>query len=52
MLPSPEVKSPASPSIIALLVAVAAVSPLGINMYLPAMPGMARSLGVDSPPSS
>jgi MFS transporter, DHA1 family, multidrug resistance protein len=27
--------------------AVAAVSPLGINMYLPSMPGMARDLGVD-----
>ena len=32
---------------IALLMAVAAVSPLGINMYLPSMPGMARALGVD-----
>jgi DHA1 family bicyclomycin/chloramphenicol resistance-like MFS transporter len=32
---------------IALLMAVAAVSPLGINMYLPSMPGMARDLGVD-----
>lgn len=30
-----------------MLVAVAAVSPLGINVYLPSMPGMARSLGVD-----
>jgi DHA1 family bicyclomycin/chloramphenicol resistance-like MFS transporter len=35
------------PSFIALLVAVSAVSPLGINMYLPSMPGMARALGVD-----
>lgn len=26
---------------------MSAVSPLGINMYLPSMPGMARSLGVD-----
>jgi MFS transporter, DHA1 family, multidrug resistance protein len=32
---------------IALLIAIAAVSPLGINMYLPSMPGMARALGVD-----
>ncbi|MCK9510577.1 MAG: multidrug effflux MFS transporter [Pigmentiphaga sp.] len=32
---------------ILLLVAVAAISPLGINIYLPSMPGMARSLGVD-----
>jgi DHA1 family bicyclomycin/chloramphenicol resistance-like MFS transporter len=31
----------------ALLIAVAAVSPLGITMYLPSMPGMARALGVD-----
>jgi MFS transporter, DHA1 family, multidrug resistance protein len=37
----------AKPSFIALLIAVAAVSPLGINMYLPSMPGMARALGVD-----
>jgi len=35
------------PSLIALLIAVSAVSPLGINMYLPSMPGMARALGVD-----
>jgi MFS transporter, DHA1 family, multidrug resistance protein len=35
------------PSFIALLIAVAAVSPLGINMYLPSLPGMARALGVD-----
>jgi DHA1 family bicyclomycin/chloramphenicol resistance-like MFS transporter len=35
------------PSFIALLVAVSAVSPLGINMYLPSMPGMARALEVD-----
>jgi MFS transporter, DHA1 family, multidrug resistance protein len=32
--------------LIALLIAVSAVSPLGINMYLPSMPSMARSLGV------
>ncbi len=32
---------------ILLLVAVAAVSPLGINVYLPSMPGMARDLAVD-----
>jgi MFS transporter, DHA1 family, multidrug resistance protein len=37
----------AKPSIIALLIAVSAVSPLGINMYLPSMPGMARAFGVD-----
>src|SRR5215211_8599013 len=37
----------ARPSFIALLVAVSAVSPLGINMYLPSMPGMARAFGVD-----
>ena len=37
----------AKPSFIALLIAVSAVSPLGINMYLPSMPGMARALGVD-----
>ena len=35
------------PGLIALLIAVSAVSPLGINMYLPSMPGMARALGVD-----
>jgi DHA1 family bicyclomycin/chloramphenicol resistance-like MFS transporter len=35
------------PSFIALLVAVSAVSPLGINMYLPSMPGMARAFSVD-----
>src|SRR5690606_11417779 len=32
---------------ILLLVAVAAVSPLGINIYLPSMPGMAADFGVD-----
>jgi DHA1 family bicyclomycin/chloramphenicol resistance-like MFS transporter len=37
----------AKPSLIALLIAVAAVSPLGINMYLPSMPGMARAFAVD-----
>jgi DHA1 family bicyclomycin/chloramphenicol resistance-like MFS transporter len=37
----------AKPPFIALLIAVAAVSPLGINMYLPSMPGMARAFGVD-----
>jgi MFS transporter, DHA1 family, multidrug resistance protein len=37
----------AKPSFIALLIGVAAVSPLGINMYLPSMPGMARAFGVD-----
>ncbi|MBD2747125.1 multidrug effflux MFS transporter [Microvirga sp. BT688] len=35
------------PGLVALLIAVSAVSPLGINMYLPSMPGMARALGVD-----
>jgi len=35
------------PSFIALLIAVSAVSPLGINMYLPSMPSMARAFGVD-----
>src|SRR5215218_10081470 len=35
------------PGFIALLIAVSAVSPLGINLYLPSMPGMARALGVD-----
>ena len=39
----PTIKRPS----VAMLVAVAAVSPLGINVYLPSMPGMARSLGVD-----
>lgn len=34
-------------SFILLLVMVAAVSPLGINLYLPSMPGMARMLEVD-----
>ena len=34
-------------SFILLLVMVAAVSPLGINLYLPSMPGMARMLQVD-----
>jgi DHA1 family bicyclomycin/chloramphenicol resistance-like MFS transporter len=37
----------AKPSFIALLIGVAAVSPLGINMYLPSMPGMARAFGVE-----
>jgi DHA1 family bicyclomycin/chloramphenicol resistance-like MFS transporter len=37
----------AKPPFIGLLIAIAAVSPLGINMYLPSMPGMARALGVD-----
>jgi MFS transporter, DHA1 family, multidrug resistance protein len=37
----------AKPSFIALLIAIAAVSPLGINMYLPSMPGMARAFKVD-----
>lgn len=32
---------------IAILIAISAISPLGINMYLPSMPGMAASLGVD-----
>jgi len=32
---------------IAMLIAIAAVSPLGINIYLPSMPGITRSLGVD-----
>ncbi len=35
------------PAFIALLIGVAGVSPLGINMYLPSMPGMARALGAD-----
>jgi len=39
--------SSASPGFIALLVAVSAVSPLGINIYLPSMPGMAVDFGVD-----
>ena len=30
-----------------MLIAVAAVSPLGINLYLPSMPGMTVALGVD-----
>lgn len=30
-----------------MLIIVAAVSPLGINLYLPSMPGMAASMGVD-----
>jgi MFS transporter, DHA1 family, multidrug resistance protein len=40
-------QSTAKPGFIALLIAISAVSPLGINMYLPSMPGMARALGVD-----
>ena len=40
-------RAPARPSFILLLVMVAAVSPLGINLYLPSMPGMARMLQVD-----
>jgi len=47
---SPNAAGPApaaKPSLIALLIAVAAVSPLGINMYLPSMPGMARAFAVD-----
>lgn len=39
--------APPRPSFILLLVMVAAVSPLGINLYLPSMPGMARMLQVD-----
>lgn len=39
--------APARTSFILLLVTVAAVSPLGINLYLPSMPGMARALAVD-----
>lgn len=35
-------------SLIATLVIISTVSPLGINMYLPSMPNMARALGVDS----
>ncbi|MFA4913285.1 MAG: multidrug effflux MFS transporter [Burkholderiaceae bacterium] len=40
-------RSPASRGFILLLVMIAAVSPLGINLYLPSMPGMARMLQVD-----
>jgi DHA1 family bicyclomycin/chloramphenicol resistance-like MFS transporter len=47
-----EVQPIAKPSFIALLIAIAAVSPLGINMYLPSMPGMARRLESTSPPFS
>ncbi len=36
-----------SRSFLIMLVTVAAISPLGINLYLPSMPGMAASLGVD-----
>ena len=32
---------------IGMLILVAAVSPLGINLYLPSMPAMAHALGVD-----
>ena len=39
--------SGASRGFLLLLVAIAAVSPLGINLYLPSMPGMAVALGVD-----
>ncbi|MGC2856658.1 multidrug effflux MFS transporter [Novispirillum sp. DQ9] len=45
--PAPAAPPAAAPAFIAMLVGVAAVSPLGINLYLPSMPGMARSLGVD-----
>ncbi len=49
--PSPQTlgsaTAPARRSFILLLVTVAAVSPLGINLYLPSMPGMASALGVD-----
>lgn len=38
---------PANGAFILLLIMVAAVSPLGINLYLPSMPGMARVLQVD-----
>jgi DHA1 family bicyclomycin/chloramphenicol resistance-like MFS transporter len=41
------VQPTAKPSFIALLIAASAVSPLGINMYLPSMPAMARAFGVD-----
>ncbi len=34
-------------SFLLMLVAVSAVSPLGINLYLPSMPGMTTALGVD-----
>ena len=39
--------APGRVGFILLLVMVAAVSPLGINLYLPSMPGMARMLGVE-----
>lgn len=37
----------ASRRFLLMLIAVAAVSPLGINLYLPSMPGMTVALGVD-----
>jgi MFS transporter, DHA1 family, multidrug resistance protein len=33
--------------LMALLITIAALSPLGINLYLPSLPSMARALGVD-----
>jgi len=47
--PTPSGSGTTSPrrSFILLLITVAAVSPLGINLYLPSMPGMARAFEVD-----
>lgn len=45
--PVPAAPPAAKLGFITLLIAISAVSPLGINMYLPSMPGMARALGVD-----
>jgi len=47
LTPQGSAEAPASTRFILLLVMVAAISPLGINLYLPSMPGMARMLEVD-----
>jgi len=41
------VRQPPPRHFLLMLVAVAAVSPLGINLYLPSLPSMSRVLGVD-----
>ncbi|RFA25804.1 hypothetical protein CAI21_18275 [Alkalilimnicola ehrlichii] len=44
---SQEVFEPPRWTFVAMLIAVAATSPLGINVYLPSMPGMAQAFEVD-----
>ncbi|RMO15296.1 MFS permease [Pseudomonas cichorii] len=42
-----DTRSLATPFLVVLLIAASSVGQLGSNMYLPSMPGMARSFGVD-----